>query len=383
MASLTKDSRGRSPYWIACYASADGRRLKKSTKTADRRKAQAIADAWEGVEAQARGGTLTELQVRNVIAETLERVTGKKPFDPTVREWLEHWTRGEEGTVQPGTLAKYRRVAKTFLKRLGRKADQRLETVTAQDVLEFRRALLDEGRAPGTVNDLVRGTLSLPFNLAQKQGLIRINPTRTVKPLQDARPVKGTFSPEQVAALLRAAPDADWRGLILAGWYTGARIHDLTRLKWSNVDLASNALAFRQTKTGGDVVIPLHPQLLEHLLSLPAPLRADLPLFPTLHDLPKTGTRSPSLIFKRLMQRAGIEAGTNRTRRGKAGRSTSRLSFHSFRHSFNSALANSGVPQELRQKLTGHRSAETNALYLHHDLEAIREAVCRLPGLKR
>jgi hypothetical protein len=271
MASLIKDSRGRSPYWIACYTSADGRRLKKSTKTADRCKARAIADAWESVEAQARGGTLTELQVRNVIAATLERVTGKKPFDPTVREWLGHWTKSEEGTVKPGTLAKYRRVAKTFLKHLGRKADQRLETVTARDVLEFRRALLDEGRAPGT-------------------------------------------------------------------------------------------LAFRQTKTGGEVVIPLHPQFLEHLLSLPAPDRAVLPLFPTLHELPKTGTRSPGLTYQRLRQRAGVDAGTGRTRRGKAGRSTSRLSFHSFRHSFNSRLANSGVPQEVRQKLTGHRSAEINAL---------------------
>lgn len=32
MASLSKDSDGRSPYWYCCYTTADGRQLKKSSK---------------------------------------------------------------------------------------------------------------------------------------------------------------------------------------------------------------------------------------------------------------------------------------------------------------------------------------------------------------
>jgi hypothetical protein len=52
--------------------------------------------------------------------------------------------------------------------------------------------------------------------------------------------------------------------------------------------------------------------------------------------------------FKRLMAKAGIDGGKIRDRNGAAGRSVSALSFHSLRHSFNSALANAGVSQELR-----------------------------------
>jgi hypothetical protein len=40
------------------------------------------------------------------------------------------------------------------------------------------------------------------------------------------------------------------------------------------------------------------------------------------------------------------------------------------------------VSQELRQKLTGHASADMNALYTHHELETIRtaiETIGRLP----
>jgi integrase len=82
------------------------------------------------------------------------------------------------------------------------------------------------------------------------------------------------------------------------------------------------------------------------------------------------------------MARAGIDQGTIRERGEGVSRSVSGLSFHSLRHSFNTVLANSGVPQELRMKLTGHSSAEMNAVYSHHELATIRGALEHLPRLK-
>jgi len=89
------------------------------------------------------------------------------------------------------------------------------------------------------------------------------------------------------------------------------------------------------------------------------------------------------MAFKRIMDRAGICAGVIRERGGTAGRSVSALSFHSLRHSFNSALAKAGVSQELRMKLTGHSSVDMNTLYSHHELETIRNAVKTLPRLPK
>jgi len=62
--------------------------------------------------------------------------------------------------------------------------------------------------------------------------------------------------------------------------------------------------------------------------------------------------------FAKVMAAAGI-SGTI-TRHTKDGRANNSLSFHSLRHSFNSAMANAGVSQEVRQKLTGHASADMN-----------------------
>jgi integrase len=79
----------------------------------------------------------------------------------------------------------------------------------------------------------------------------------------------------------------------------------------------------------------------------------------------------------------GCLTGVARKKDGKLGRNVSRLSFHSLRHSFNSAMANADVPLEIRQKLTGHASQDMNKHYTHLELETVRRAVhsiSRLPG---
>jgi integrase len=78
------------------------------------------------------------------------------------------------------------------------------------------------------------------------------------------------------------------------------------------------------------------------------------------------------------MEEARIEG--KRTQ-ASGGRTLSSLSFHSLRHWFNSAMANAGISQEVRQKLTGHTSAETNKIYTHHDLEPLRAAIATIPSL--
>jgi integrase len=87
------------------------------------------------------------------------------------------------------------------------------------------------------------------------------------------------------------------------------------------------------------------------------------------------------MAFKRVMERAGIKGRMLREANG-AGRSQSSLSFHSLRHSFNSAMANAGVALEVRQKLTGHSSADMNRVYTHHELEPLRAAVAVIPSLE-
>jgi integrase len=330
---------------------------------------------------------VTEGNLRRILSETLERAEGHPLAHPSVADWLDQWIDSRSGAIVGRTKLKYLQVKKDFLEFLGRRRTQKLESIGFKDFLEFRKKLVAEGRAPQTADQLVRKILSSPFTLAVKLGMLSSNPLAHLPPLRSTRATKKTFTPEQITKLVAAAK-GDWKGMILAGYFTGARLTDLAKLKWSNVDLLEKTITFVQRKIEGrgnkaNVRIPIHPTLEEYLLSLPGQDNVNAPLFPELYNKSGTGKSGLSTTFKRIMEKAGIDAGVLRERKGEKGRSLSALSFHSLRHSFNSAMANAGVPQELRQKLTGHASADMNAIYTHHELETIRQAIAAIPRLQK
>jgi integrase len=45
-------------------------------------------------------------------------------------------------------------------------------------------------------------------------------------------------------------------------------------------------------------------------------------------------------------------------------------------------MANAGVAVEVRQKFTGHASAEMNARYTHHEIETLRAAAAKVPTFR-
>src|SRR5437868_14403039 len=107
MATLTKDSRGRSPFYICCYTSANGRRQKKSTKETDRGKALEVCLALERAENMAARGTLTETRARELIGEVLERTSGDTLPFYTAENWFRDWLRGKEILKANNTHVKY------------------------------------------------------------------------------------------------------------------------------------------------------------------------------------------------------------------------------------------------------------------------------------
>lgn len=66
------------------------------------------------------------------------------------------------------------------------------------------------------------------------------------------------------------------------------------------------------------------------------------------------------------------------TVKGKGIKKFSRRTFHLLRHSFNSALANAGVAEEVRMKLTGHASPMMNKNYTHLQVATLKNAMTSL-----
>jgi hypothetical protein len=204
MASITKDAHQppKSPFWIACFngVGSDGRvrRLKRSTKTTDKKLAQKLAGEWEALEKLAGEKRLTESQCRKVIAQMYERTVGQPLHFHTARAYLLEWLEGTKDTVATRSYWRYYQTIHEFLNHIGTKAEGLLSEITPIDVRSWRDALKRKGLSAPTVNGAIK-VLRMPFKAAHDNGYIEINPCtkNSVRSLRDeARNVaKDVFTP--------------------------------------------------------------------------------------------------------------------------------------------------------------------------------------------
>jgi integrase len=376
MASVHR--RKDSKYYHAAWRGEGGRLFLRSTKQTDRSKAKAMALGFERAAKAAMQGDLTEQQARRVLNDILEQTqSGDHLRAPAIKTWLSDWITGKEANRSPGTAERYRGVVAQFLEHLGpQKANRSLPALHARDVQAFLDKRLKQGCSPTTVS-LDGKILRTALNQARRQGLVTTNVAEAVELPERDSVERGTFTPAEIKILVDAA-GGEWKTLILLGYFTGTRLTDACRMKWEAVDLAAGTLSFTQGKTNQRVTIPLAADLLAHLEQLASSEDPQAYIAPGMADKGPGGRHGLSEGFKRIMRNAGLDL---QTVQGHGRRKISKRTFHALRHSFTSALANAGVSPELRMKLTGHQSAAVHRGYTHHELQALREAVGKLPSL--
>jgi len=385
MASIHKDSRGKSPFFYCAFYGGDGTRKFKSTKTANRKEALKICMAWEEAAIGSRAKTLTTAQVRKVFNEILDSA-GDDPLDNfTVAEWLREWIAGKTASRGGKTGGRYEKPIEDFIKHMGTRAALPVRAVTSKDVRAFRDAQAATGKSPVTVN-LAHKVIAGALMAAKRQGYIDANPAAGVDylPTHADKSHKETFTAEEVQAIYTAAT-GDWKGVVLLGAFAGMRLGDALRLRWGDVDLQTGMISFTPSKTARlekRLTVPIHPELEAFLLEHPAGKRDADPLFPSLASLAISGRSGASGAFKGIMKRAGVEAGVAREKSGKQGWSVSARSFHSLRHGFVTSLAGTGAAIEVRRQLVGHASDKQSLDYTHPEFIRMKDAIAKLPNLK-
>ncbi len=372
MASVVK--RKNSKFWTACYTSRDGRQLKVSTKTTDKNQAIEIAINFERVERQAKQGSLTSAQIKKVLNDVSEKVTGDTLIAPSTEVYLNEWIEGVKARATPTTVERYKHSAKLFVAFLGEKSKKPITSVTPRDVEGFLNSRLKLGLASKTVIIDLK-TINIAFRRAENYNIIPKNPVVAVRPPKEICSEREVFTQEEVQKLIAAAPTVEWQTLILFGYFIGARLRDCVKMTWDNINPDSGMIEYEQQKTGKKVSVPMHYHVLEHINFL-STFGATGFLSPKLATKITGGRRGLSEGFKRIVVKAGLDP---KTVQGKGIRKFSKRSFHSLRHSFNSALANAGVPEEVRMKLTGHATPLMNSQYTHLQAQTLKDAVTKMP----
>lgn len=376
MASIYK--RKDSRYWQCAFRDRRGVQISRSTKLTNRREAMQFAVGLERVARDAQKA-ITSSHVHNIVTDLL-RATGHVPDAYTISGWFRFWLTNKTNSKAPGTVARYQGVWTSFQDFLGKRANLPLETLTEKDVLGFRNASINQGISAASAN-LILKSIRGSLNAAVAQGHIIHNPANAVDLLPTESSMRDKFTHDQIEGLLDAADSEEWKGLILMGYFVGARLGTCVKLAFENVDFKKATVTFvpekqQRSKVPKSMVVPLHPQLTSWLRTQK---RTTGPIFPTLSKLKTGGMTGLSLTFRALMEKAGIEC-TVKNATGM-GRKVYSLSFHSLRHTFNSDLANANVTQEIRRKLIGHASDRVNDIYTHVEMTTLRTAISTLPPI--
>lgn len=167
---------------------------------------------------------------------------------------------------------------------------------------------------------------------------------------------------------------SDWRYWIpLLALFSGARLNELAGLETSDFVEGGEIPYFhirpsseRRLKTAASTrVVPVHAGLIElGLLDLVERIRASGGgrVFPDLKPGPRGHlSHTPSKFYGRLIDRV---LGTDGT-----------VVFHSFRHTFITAMREAGVAKEVRTALVGHENGDTHDGYGKEPMSRLNQAV--------
>ena len=231
------------------------------------------------------------------------------------------------------------------------------DAVTDEDVRRWKRALSDRGSAKNTVS-IYQRALRTVFGRGVKWKWIPGNPFAEVEVpsyRKAERPAK-SMTTEQVRALLGAIADERFALYVKVLLHTGARRGEVLALKAEDVDLDRAVLTLRSRKTHRTLELPINKALLG--IFGEAQAKGYLPqegyIFATRSNRHKASLGQPwnaasvSHAFKQAARKAGLPDS---------------ISLHSTRHTFVTLLRSKGVPQDIVQRLVGHRSPVTTDVY--------------------
>lgn len=336
--------------------------------------------------------TFTVLSARTYLSRLLAIATGEEMPAYTLETWSSEWLRRKTRDSSKATMARYKGHVDAFLSWLGPERRKKpLESVTSQHVQEWREHLQDEGRAGKTVLSYIKDVGAI-YRAAIREGIVAFNPCGTAisdTPTDDSLDRK-PFALAEVGKLMGAAPNDEWRGLILVAAFTGLRLGDAARLSWESIDLVGKTITLVPAKTKKkkrEVHIPIQSDLLAFLEARPIDNDTpSAPVFPALSRTPVNTATGLSATFASIMEAAGVDRGKASREiapdapRGK-GRVIYERGFHSLRHTFTTWLRTAGVSEEDRMSLTGHSTRESHQIYSHSDKAALRVAIDKLPTL--
>ena len=325
--------RGRSGTWWMSFT-YQGRSVRKSTGTPDRKLAQKILD-----------------KVKYEVAQG--KWLGTAPEEKTFAAMMERYL--EEHVPKKKSQRSYR----GYVKNLRAFFDgHSLSQITPELIEKFKEKRLQEGVKPATLNRdlaILRNAFNRAIYKWNPPWFNGENPMKRVEMEKENNKRTRWLSYEEEEKLQKVSRQWLWE-ICLFAIETGLRQNEQLSLTWPMVDVKLRTIVVLDTKNGEPKVVPLSNTALEILRNRPRSPKTDLVFYTSSHTR-YTGTNVDRAL-KIALAKAGI----------------SDFRFHDFRHTCATRLVQAGEDLYKVQKYLGHLSGETTRRYAHHSVESLRRA---------
>ena len=307
--------RENSTKWWVTWRDKDGKRFRRSSGTADKKLAEALAASWTK-------------------EDFLEEHFGKKP-DIAFSEILLRYAKALKRKNPEYFMDKDRYRIKFLKDKFEGFNVSELTYRVIQDFVDERLETVSSGMALKDV-----AYIKAAINRARREELTDFVPNfPRVKP---SRPRNRWLTHEEEDRLVNAAAP-HLKPIIRFAVDTGGRRSELFKLDWRYVDLLNRRITFVKTKNGEDRTVRLCKRAYETLIALGP--KDTGPVF----TYGGTALKGIKHSFDTARVKAGIED----------------FRFHDLRHTFASRLVQGGVPLYNVMHLTGHKSLEMVQRYAH------------------
>ncbi|MBT3683786.1 MAG: tyrosine-type recombinase/integrase [Candidatus Marinimicrobia bacterium] len=341
MSSLYKRGDSHFYWWSTNY---EGKRLRRSTKTASKRIAIEFQQKWD-----------------------YELLTDPSTFfgnsinqNGLVDDFLDHYLdlrkrkAGKTYTTAIGMINKFRKYVLSI-------NISKIEDINVRVLDNYVNEFTCSSKT--IKNHFIE--LSVMFNQAVKEGIISSNPAKlvTLPQIISSKPLHRNLEEEDLQIIFGSG--GCWKLYYQFLLYTGLRAGDVALLKYKDIDLDNGTIVTLIRKSRRTHEFPLSRLLMDQIPDLDS----NSTIFPELYT-ENERKLNDNLAKPRLYMQALLKAENRK-----------HATLHSFRVTYNNNLLGLGCSIQDRQKLLAHSSSETTKIYTHPNFELAQSYVDQLPDI--
>jgi hypothetical protein len=376
-----------SPFWHAVFMNEKGVEIQRSTKTADRARAEEILATWSLAAALIRKKGLCAHRVRKVTVELSKLSAGDNSAMISVLDYEKRFLNCTKVSGAEMTYMNRRSALKKFNEYLDLRVAMPLEDLTKPDIAGFRDYQIAAGAEPGAAKQRIEVVHTM-YGSAINDGIVKHNPCDGVvvklpkdKKKQAAKKRKA-LSFEEGVKIVDCATAVEL-GAVVMGLDLGARIGDAFGLRLDLINLTTGRITYWVEKPDVWHTVDLFPPTLAFLQEYVEHHRplTDSPLLlypqgamsgPDVDEKQRLSEMQPAHdAMRELFDRAGL--GEWITRMSGARHNT--VAYHCFRITNDNALKMAGVTSDWVMWRLCQKDKKSNAAYDRFNPDNGRQAI--------